>query len=219
MAIGITLIFLKKENKSEKKEVETNRVKRIKSIAEKIEKKKSENREKLKEWDPKKDEKIQGDAYKTLFVYKLNYETNEKKLKKEFEIYGPVKRIRIVKDSNGKSRGYAFIEYEHKSDFKTAYKRAEMKRIDNNRVRVDFERGRTDSSFKPRYLGGGKGETRRITKWVEKEIKAIKESYPEIANKYRKNEMLSRKRSRSISRSEEEKKHNSKEENKSSKSN
>jgi len=136
----------------------------------------------------------------------LNYETNEKKLKKEFEIYGPVKRIRIVKDSNGKSRGYAFIEYEHKSDFKTAYKRAEMKRIDNNRVRVDFERGRTDSSFKPRYLGGGKGETRRITKWVEKEIKAIKESYPEIANKYRKNEMLSRKRSRSISRSEEEKK-------------
>lgn len=28
----------------------------------------------------------------------------------------------IVRNKEGKSRGYAFIEYEHKNDFKRAYK-------------------------------------------------------------------------------------------------
>jgi len=64
-------------------------------------------------------------------------------LKREFEIYGPIKKIRIVTDiKTGKSRGYAFIEYEHKRDFITAYKHADGKKIDNRRVLVDVERER-----------------------------------------------------------------------------
>lgn len=43
----------------------------------------------------------------------------------------------------GKSRGYAFIEFEHKNDMKTAYKMADGKRIEGKRVVVDVERGRT----------------------------------------------------------------------------
>lgn len=43
----------------------------------------------------------------------------------------------------GKSRGYAFIEFEHKNDMKTAYKMADGKKIEGKRVIVDVERGRT----------------------------------------------------------------------------
>ena len=43
----------------------------------------------------------------------------------------------------GKSRGYAFIEYEHKNDMKLAYKMADGKKIEGKRVVVDVERGRT----------------------------------------------------------------------------
>ena len=45
--------------------------------------------------------------------------------------------------NTGKSRGYAFIEFEHKNDMKLAYKNADGKKIEGKRVVVDVERGRT----------------------------------------------------------------------------
>jgi U1 small nuclear ribonucleoprotein len=42
---------------------------------------------------------------------------------KEFIVFGPIKRVRIVVDKKtGKPRGYAFIEYEHKRDFECKIK-------------------------------------------------------------------------------------------------
>jgi hypothetical protein len=52
----------------------------------------------LKGWDPAKDEGIEGDPFKTLFVGRISYEVDEKKLRREFEEFGPVKRIRLVTD-------------------------------------------------------------------------------------------------------------------------
>jgi hypothetical protein len=43
---------------------------------------------------------MQGDPYKTLFVPRLSYEVTERKLKHEFEEFGPIKRIRLVHDRN-----------------------------------------------------------------------------------------------------------------------
>ena len=43
----------------------------------------------------------------------------------------------------GKPRGYAFIEFEHKNDMKNAYKMADGRKVENKRVTVDVERGRT----------------------------------------------------------------------------
>ncbi len=43
----------------------------------------------------------------------------------------------------GKPRGYAFVEFEHKNDMKTAYKMADGRKIEGRRVLVDVERGRT----------------------------------------------------------------------------
>lgn len=42
-----------------------------------------------------------------------------------------------------------------------AYKQADGIRIDGFRILVDMERGRTVSSFRPRRLGGGLGNTRK----------------------------------------------------------
>lgn len=116
----------------------------------------------LKLWDPHNDANAQGDAFKTLFVARINYDTTESKLRREFEVYGPIKRIYIVYNKKtGKPRGYAFIEYEHERDMHSAYKHADGKKIDGRRVLVDVERGRTVKGWRPRRLGGGLGGTRR----------------------------------------------------------
>ena len=83
---------------------------------------------------------MRGDAFKTLFVARLSYETTEKDLEREFGRFGPIERIRIVVDTSaepngtaggsdskpptkGKKkkkvhRGYAFIVYEREKDMK-----------------------------------------------------------------------------------------------------
>jgi U1 small nuclear ribonucleoprotein len=41
-----------------------------------------------------------------------------------------------------------------------AYKQADGRKLDNNRVLVDVERGRTVPNWRPRRLGGGLGSSR-----------------------------------------------------------
>ncbi|KAL6476621.1 hypothetical protein MHYP_G00151200 [Metynnis hypsauchen] len=129
---------------------------------EKMERRQTVMEAELKLWDPHNDPNAQGDAFKTLFVARINYDTTESKLRREFEVYGPIKRIYIVYNKRtGKPRGYAFIEYEHERDMHSAYKHADGKKIDGRRVLVDVERGRTVKGWRPRRLGGGLGGTRR----------------------------------------------------------
>ncbi|XWS42043.1 hypothetical protein CRYUN_Cryun17cG0134700 [Craigia yunnanensis] len=117
--------------------------------------------EELKNYDPNNDPNISGDPYKTLFVGRLNYETSESRIKREFESYGPIKQVRLITDKfTNKPRGYAFIEYMHTRDMKAAYKQADGRKIDGRRVLVDVERGRTVPNWCPRRLGGGLGTTR-----------------------------------------------------------
>ena len=103
---------------------------------------------------------MSSDPFKTLFVCRLNYETTERRLQREFEMYGPIKSVVVPKDLQGKSRGYAFIEFANEVDFKNAYKHADSKVVDGRRLVVDYERGRSDSGWLPRRFGGGFGDTR-----------------------------------------------------------
>lgn len=117
--------------------------------------------EELEKYDPHNDPNISGDPYKTLFVARLSYETTESRIKREFESYGAIKRVRLVTDTeSNKPRGYAFIEYLHTRDMKAAYKQADGRKIEGRRVLVDVERGRTVPNWRPRRLGGGLGTTR-----------------------------------------------------------
>ncbi len=124
-------------------------------------------------------------------------------------MYGPIKRVKIIRDNDSKSRGYAFVEYEHKSDFKDAYKRADRKRIDDSRINVDYERGRTEKNWKPRRLGGGKGDSRNYPAWLEKELNEVKDFFADLLYINRKEKDQSPKRKRSRSRHAEEEKKDS----------
>ena len=134
----------------------------------KLEKGKKMLKEALKAWDPHKDEKATGDPYATLFVARLPYAAceDEDVLRREFERYGDIKAIRIVRDTDtGKPTGYAFIEFETEDDMKRAFARADGTRIEGKRVIVDAERGRTTPNWRPMRLGGGLGGyTKQLSK-------------------------------------------------------
>lgn len=135
--------------------VERRRRERAEQVAYKLE-------QEIALWDPNSANNATLDPFKTLFVARINYDTSESKLRREFEVYGPIKKIVIIHNSvNGKPRGYAFIEYEHERDMHSAYKHADGKKIDGRRVLVDVERARTVKGWLPRRLGGGLGGTRR----------------------------------------------------------
>jgi len=140
--------------------------KRLETKSERIERRKREKLElatyKVEQaialWDPNNNQDATSDPYRTLFVARLNYDTTEAKLRREFEVYGSIKRICMIRDRvHGKPRGYAFIEYRKEKEMHDAYKRADGKRIDGKRVLVDVERGRTNKGWLPRRLGGGLG--------------------------------------------------------------
>ncbi|KJA23019.1 hypothetical protein HYPSUDRAFT_40511 [Hypholoma sublateritium FD-334 SS-4] len=106
---------------------------------------------------PADDPEAIGDPYKTLFISRLHKTATETDLRREFEGYGTIERVRIVRDKKGRSRGYAFIVYERERDMKAAYKESDGLQIMGKRILVDVERGRTVRGWKPRRLGGGLG--------------------------------------------------------------
>ncbi|KAJ8509144.1 hypothetical protein ONZ45_g8639 [Pleurotus djamor] len=69
-------------------------------------------------YKPAEDVEAVGDPYKTLFISRLNKTATENDLRREFETYGTIERVRIVRDKKGRSRGYAFIVYERERDMK-----------------------------------------------------------------------------------------------------
>eukprot|EP00584_Thalassiosira_punctigera_P015847 CAMPEP_0172558324 /NCGR_PEP_ID=MMETSP1067-20121228/78541_1 /TAXON_ID=265564 ORGANISM="Thalassiosira punctigera, Strain Tpunct2005C2" /NCGR_SAMPLE_ID=MMETSP1067 /ASSEMBLY_ACC=CAM_ASM_000444 /LENGTH=430 /DNA_ID=CAMNT_0013347657 /DNA_START=62 /DNA_END=1355 /DNA_ORIENTATION=- len=100
-------------------------------------------------------------CYNTLFVGRLAYEVTERKMLREMEAYGPVKDLKLVTDKEtGRSRGYAFVEYEHEEDMKRAYRAADGMRLEGRSIVVDVERGHTVPNWLPRKFGGGLGGTR-----------------------------------------------------------
>ncbi|KAL5343210.1 U1 small nuclear ribonucleoprotein of 70kDa MW N terminal-domain-containing protein [Aspergillus crustosus] len=117
----------------------------------------------LEHYDPNADQHARGDPFRTLFISRLSYEVTDSDLEREFGRFGPIERIRIVKDtvtpkgSKKPHRGYAFIVYEREKDMKAAYKETDGIRIKDRRVLVDVERGRTVKGWKPRRFGGGLG--------------------------------------------------------------
>merc|ERR1719171_3246076 len=126
-----------------KEDYETPLEKKKRRLASKTEEHKESLKDTIGEYKPHEDENTGGDPFKTLFVARISYDTTEKKLKREFEAWGSIKRVKMVYDKKGKPRGYAFIEYEHERDLKNAYKQGDGKKIDGRRVMADVERGRT----------------------------------------------------------------------------
>ena len=158
-------------------------IKKIIEIIVKMEKQKELNKERAKSWNPKSNPKATGNPYKTLFVYRLSKNIDENVLKYEFEEFGQIKEVRIIKNNKGISKGYGFIEYERTKDFREALERGNKKKINGRHIYVEAERGRTDNKFRPIKYGGEDGKGRELPIWLEDEIYDVKKKYPDIIKK------------------------------------
>jgi len=155
--------------------VETRAEKEKRKRKDKLERGMKKTEEFLEEWNPHEDEKIESDPFKTLFIARINFDTSESKLRREFEEFGRIRCIRLVENmKSGKMRGYAFIEFEKERDMHAAYKYADGRKIDGKRVLVDVERGRTVKGWRPRRLGGGLGNSRRGPSPIRAEVDEIR---------------------------------------------
>lgn len=106
----------------------------------------------------KPNKSVTGEADKTIFVSRLDWDTTESTLRSVFSRFGPIRNVRVVSDLvTGFSKGYAFIEYEEEQFAVNAYRYGDKTAIDGRGVFVDFECERNLSGWVPRRLGGGFG--------------------------------------------------------------
>ena len=133
---------------------------KVERVKKRKERREASLRQRTLEWDPSKNQSATSDGFRTIFVGRLSYGTTEEQLRLEFEEFGQVNAVKLVHDKQGKSRGYAFIEFERERSLRHAYLEADGKKIDGSRVVIDIERGRTVKGWKPRCLGGGLGKSR-----------------------------------------------------------
>jgi len=154
-------LFEDPKDTPEKAKVETKEERKDRRRREKAELQAFKVEQGIAMWNPASNASVTTDPYKTLFVGRINFETSESKLRREFESHGSIRKVILVQTKDGKPRGYAFIEFEKERDMHAAYKHADGKKIDGRRVLVDVERGRAVKGWLPRRLGGGLGNTRR----------------------------------------------------------
>ncbi|KAI0462345.1 hypothetical protein LJB42_004435 [Komagataella kurtzmanii] len=123
----------------------------------------------LAAWNPEKDLNMIGDASRTIFVARLDYNSTEVDLQNSLGVFGEIDRIRVVRDVNtDKSKGYGFVVFKQPDDARTAYRNSSSLKINNRPVLVDIERGRTVKNWKPRRLGGGLGGRHYTKRQIEK---------------------------------------------------
>ena len=114
-----TKFFGKEEDLPPPKKFETPKERKERLVREKAEKHKKVLAEREKRWDPHNNDNATKDPYKTLFVARLSYELTEDDLREEFSRFGRIRDVKLILDTEtGKSRGYAFIEFERSNDLK-----------------------------------------------------------------------------------------------------
>ncbi|KAL0896201.1 hypothetical protein ABMA27_012144 [Loxostege sticticalis] len=101
---------------------------------------------------------VQGNPHYTIFIGRLNPRTTQDTIFAEFSKMGKIAACRLVKDIvTGKSKQYAFVEYESASSMERALREMHKEYIDNAEVVVEREAERRLRGWRPRRLGGGFG--------------------------------------------------------------
>ncbi|KAI9475712.1 MAG: small nuclear ribonucleoprotein 35kDa [Benjaminiella poitrasii] len=101
---------------------------------------------------------LKSDPNCTLFIGRLNFNTIESTLKKQFEKYGAIADTAIIRNNvTGMSQGYGFVTFTSERATRDAYRDANKTTIDGHVILVDYERSRVMKGWVPRRLGGGYG--------------------------------------------------------------
>ncbi len=88
-----------------------------------------------------------------IYVGNLAYETREEELREEFEVYGEVQEVTVVRDRDtGRSRGFGFVEMPTSSEAEAAISALNGRDVGGRTLTVNEARAR-----QPRGPGGGFG--------------------------------------------------------------
>jgi RNA recognition motif-containing protein len=86
-----------------------------------------------------------------IYVGNLSREVTEEELRQEFEAFGQVMSVTIIKDRyTGEPRGFAFVEMQAKAEAQAAINGLNYKELHEQKINVNEARPRTDR-------GGGRG--------------------------------------------------------------
>ena len=93
-----------------------------------------------------------------MYVGNLSYDTTEEELRKEFEAFGKVDSVNVIKDKfTDKSRGFAFVEMSNDAEAKAALAALNGKDIKGRQLAVSEARPREEGRRGGGGAGGGGG--------------------------------------------------------------
>lgn len=79
-----------------------------------------------------------------IYVGNLSYDMNDAQLRREFERFGVVKSARVITHrTNGKSKGYGFVEMPHRKEAVIGIKALDNSEVMGRRIRVNEARANT----------------------------------------------------------------------------
>jgi transformer-2 protein len=72
-------------------------------------------------------------------VFGLNFQTDERDVRRCFEKYGRLEKVKLVTDPRtNRSRGFAFVYFENVQDAEDAKEKVHGTTIDGNHVRIEY---------------------------------------------------------------------------------
>ena len=93
-----------------------------------------------------------------IYVGNLSREVTEAELRQEFEAFGQVTSVNIIKDRySGESRGFGFVEMATKSEAQAAINELNGKSLGERTLSVSEARPRAEGGRRPYGGGGGFG--------------------------------------------------------------
>lgn len=87
---------------------------------------------------------IDGPLLKRVFVANLNYNVDRAKLKEIFKMAGKVRNIELSTDKEGKSRGFAIVEYDHPVEAVQAISMFDKQTLYDRKMTVRMDRASGD---------------------------------------------------------------------------
>jgi RNA recognition motif-containing protein len=97
-----------------------------------------------------------------IYVGNLSYEATDEDLKKEFEAFGQVESVKIIRDNyTNRSKGFGFVEMPNNSEAQAAIDGLKGKELKGRALNINEARPKTEGQGRRTGGGGGGGGGRR----------------------------------------------------------
>jgi len=94
-----------------------------------------------------------------IFIAKLDFSTEESKLKETFEAFGETSSVKIITDKySGRSKGYGFVEMPNDEEGLSAIEKLNDSELDGRTIVVKKAKPKEENS---RYQGRGNNDYNR----------------------------------------------------------